>query len=362
MSPERNRRGTTSGPGFRLALLFLGLLVGLSGVSGCRDQSETPRAVLYTSADDFLAREIVADAEASLGIDIEMLGDTEATKTTGLMLRLINEKDKPRADVWWSSEPFGTIRLAREGVLAPVTSEHETEFEGGWPDGLKAERWYGFAQRARVIAFNTDRVQREDVPTRLRDLTDPRWKGRVGMARPQFGTTRGHMGALAEAFGEAALESWLSAMKENGLRIYDGNSTCVRAVARGEIDLCLTDTDDVWGAQRNGWPVDLIYEQPDEGGEPVDGLPSLGALVMPNTVGIVAGGPNPDQAKRLFEHLLSAEVERRIAQSDSHNVPLRPGVASEFPSYEIPTPWRPDLSSVADAIPAAMSVCERVLD
>lgn len=330
-------------------------------IAGCSESSDAPEVVLYTSADDFLAREIVADAEESLGLRIRMLGDTEATKTTGLMVRLINEKDHPRADVWWSSEPFGTIRLAREGILAPIVSSHEAGFEGGWPGELKGERWYGFAQRARVIAYNTERVEAGEVPRRLRDLTDPKWRGRVGMARPQFGTTRGHMGALSAAFGEEALENWLRAMKENGLRIYDGNSTCVRAVARGEIDLCLTDTDDVWGAQRNGWPVDLMYEAPDE--EPAEeGLPSRGALVMPNTVGIVAGGPNPEGAARLFEHLLSAEVERRIAESDSHNVPVRRAVAAEFPRYEIPTPWTPDLSDVADAIAGAMSVCERVLD
>lgn len=336
-----------------------GLLCACSRQSG--ESAGDGSVVLYSSADDFVLREVVQAFEAETGVRVRLLGDTEATKTTGLVQRLLSEKDAPRADVWWSSEPFGTIRLAREGVFEPATGI-ETGVRGGWPVVAKDGTWMGFAARARVIAYHTGRVNEEDAPRTLRELTDPRWRGRVGIARPEFGTTRGHFGALVEACGVGAFEAWLTAMKDNGVRLYSGNASAVRGVADGEIDVCLTDTDDVWVAQRNGWPVALIYEVPDEPGTPVDGLPSFGPLLMPNTVALVRGGPgSPEARRRLVEFLLSERGERILAESDSGNIPLRPGLAAAYPRFEVPSPWVVDYEAVAGADEATMEVCRRVL-
>ncbi len=72
--------------------------------------------------DDYLLREMIAAFEKETGIDVLEVGDTEATKTVGLYTRLVDEKDAPRADVWWSNEPFYTVRLAEQGVLEPYES------------------------------------------------------------------------------------------------------------------------------------------------------------------------------------------------------------------------------------------------
>ncbi|HRQ73762.1 MAG TPA: extracellular solute-binding protein [Phycisphaerales bacterium] len=343
--------------------MLLGLMTGL--LCACsRESAESAgdgSVVLYSSADDFVLREMVEAFGSETGLHVRLLGDTEATKTTGLVQRLLSEKDNPRADVWWSSEPFGTIRLAREGLFESATGV-ETGVEGGWPlvsnDGL----WLGFASRARVIAYHTGRVREEDAPRTLRDLIDPRWRGRVGIARPEFGTTRGHFGALVEACGVEAFEAWLAAMKANGVRLYSGNASAVRGIADGEIDVCLTDTDDVWVAQRNGWPIGLVYERPDGPGESVEGLPSFGPLLMPNTVALVRGGPGgSDARRRLVEFLLSERGERILAESDSGNIPLRPGLAAAYPQFEVPSPWVVDYEAVADADAATMEACRRVL-
>src|SRR5690606_15422723 len=112
--------------------------------------------------------------------------------------------------------------------------------------------------------------------------------------------------AIAHEHGPDALRAWLRAMAANGVRLYDGNATIVRAIAHGEIDLGLTDTDDVWAAQRNGWPVAMVFERRDEPA-PSDpaALFSRGPLLIPNTIALVRGGPNPDAARRLVDFLLS---------------------------------------------------------
>lgn len=329
-------------------------------VFGCSKQSSSgeDEVVLYSSVDEVLLREIATDFENETGIKVRIVGDNEANKTTGLVQRLALEKDRPIADVWWSSEPFGTIRLEREGVLEPYHSQAgEDSIEGGWPEHLKGQAWYGFARRARVIVYAPGRVGTP--PDSILGLTDPKWKGRVGMARPAFGTTRGHMGVLAQAWGADGFKTWLEAMNTNGLRLYDGNASVVRAVRLGEIDLGLTDTDDVWAGQRNGWKVQAIYEQP---GDERLGLTSTGPVLLPNTVAMVAGGPNPDHAARLIDYLLSERIETLMAQSDSRNIPVHPGLQKRFRSLLVEDAANLDLEAVTDQIDEAMTICKQVLD
>ena len=90
------------------------------------------------------------------------------------------------------------------------------------------------------------------------------------------------------------------------------------AVARGEYAFGLTDTDDANGAVVDGFPVQWLL--PDQHG--------LGTLLIPNTVALVKGGPNPEGAKRLIEYLLRPGVEKRLAESRSIQIPLNPTVSA----------------------------------
>lgn len=348
----------------RLGLAAVAALLLLCFAS-CAERDPRPTITLYSSVDDYVLREVVAAFEAQTGIAVDVLGDTEATKTFGLVERLLAERESPQADVWWSSEPFGTIRLDDAGVFR----SYPPGAPGGWPETLigPEARWIGLAERARVIAYNTELVDEADVPTRLRDLMDDEWRGRVGIARPEFGTTRGHVAALTHAVGAEATRAWLERLVGSRLRVYDGNAAAVRAVAQGEIALCLTDTDDVWAGQRNGWPVALVYETIDDA-ETIAGLdtragdlPSLGALVLPNTVALVGQDDNPE-AVEFVAWLLSGEAERIMARSDSRNIPVDAEVLAEFAELAVPTPWRVDLPVVARAMPQAMGVAASALD
>lgn len=317
---------------------------------------QEPAVTLYSSVDTEFLRMVVAEYQKQTGVRVNIVGDTEATKTTGLVERILAEQQRPRGDVWWSSEALGSVRLAEAGALESVElDEAALGFPGGWSKHLKADdgAWRGFAARGRVICYNTGKLAAADVPRDLAELADPKWRGRVGIARPEFGTTRTHMAALVATHGAEALESWLAAMQNNDMRIFDGNATAVRAVAQGQIDLCLTDTDDVYAGQRNDWPVDLVYE--------AEGAISRGPLLIPNTAGLIRGGPNPEAGRDLLRYILSPQVERLLAESDSHNAPVRPALAAEHTRWAIPEPWLVEADDIAAAEAEAMAICERVL-
>lgn len=371
-----------------VVVLLAAVAAAIAAVTGRWDRVAVkvpaPRTVvLYSSVDDPVLRAVAERFRQQMNIIVEIVGDTEATKTTGLVQRLLAEKDSPRADVWWSSEALGTVMLARAGVLEPMPSPPFDADGNAWPAEHKAAdgSWHAFAQRARVIAYNSKWVNVSDVPRSLEALVDPAWKGRVGLARPQFGTTRAHMAAIAARHGHGALRRWLEALKANDVRLYDGNSTVARAVGMGEIDVGLVDTDDVWSAQRNAWPVSLAFEIPAAGSSGVAGAESPGGamrqpdatssgaawtggpLLIPNTVAVVKGAPHPAEARLLAEFLLAEHTEKLLATMEQHTLPIRPWLIEEadLKGFMIPDGAAVDWEKAADALPEAMKICEEVL-
>lgn len=341
---------------FHAATLLL-LCTALSVPTGCTRSDDSQQVVVYVSADDALAREVIAAFEAQSGIEVQMVGDSEAKKTTGLVERLRNEHDRPQADVFWSSEIFLTIQLADEGILEPYTSEALAD----WPAAFRDDddRWYGFAGRARVIAYAPNRINKDELPATWQDITNPQYANRVVIADPRFGTTGGHFGAMqaywSNAFDGDAYSTYISALAANGVRMLpSGNAGVVRAIIAGEADFGFTDTDDVWAAQRNGHDIQLIYPRH----HPDPTLAGGGTLVIPNTIGRVTGGPNPEPAGRFIEFMLSEATERMMAESYSRNLPLGPGRSSSYDDLHVPDPLVIDFKAAAaawnDAVELAM--------
>ncbi len=171
------------------------------------------------------------------------------------------------------------------------------------------------------------------------------------MASPEFGTTGGDVASWFVHYGADRARDILRGLKQNEIRLVDGNSTAVRMVAMGQADLCFTDTDDVYAAQRNGWPIAMHFL--DQGHD--------GVLVIPNTAALIQGGPHPTEAKELMQFLLSEELERMMVQSDSHNTPIHVSLAKEYPSYVITNPLPVDYNAVAAQLPQAIQSAREIL-
>ncbi len=362
--------------------LLTGLWIGLALIGlSCKDRSNRLQVVLYCSVDQEVAEPIIAGFEKQSGIRVLTKYDTEASKTVGLAQRLRAEATAPAADVFWSGEVFHTIRLAREGLLTPYRGTgilpvssmgvppmniggvhgqdarathgrdaHATDWPAAFADANG--HWYGFALRARVIGYNTDRVSAAEAPRSLEDVLAAKWKGRLVMASPAFGTTGGDVASWFAHYGPDRARQILRGLKDNEVRLVSGNSTAVRMVATGQADICLTDTDDIYAGQRNGWPVAMNFLDQSGGG----------VLAIPNTAALVKGGPNPQNAGVLMRFLLSEALERRLVESDSHNSPLHAKVAAEYPQYAIPHPLRVDYGRVADFLPEAIQAAREILE
>ena len=295
-------------------------------VCGCWPAGER-ELVVYTALDREFSEPILNDFAEQSGMQVLASYDVESTKTVGLTNQIIAESSRPRCDLFWNNEILNTLRLEEQGLLEVYRSPRAADIPQQFVS--PAGRWHGFAARVRVLAVNTDQLSPEERPRSIHDLTDPKWKGRVGIAKPLFGTTATHAACLFAAWGDEPAKEFFLKLKQN-VKVMSGNKQVALAVASGELAFGLTDTDDAYIEQAvKAMPVQIVFPDQEEG--------QLGALFIPNTLALVKGSPHGERARRLVDYLLSPEVETRLALGQSSQFPLgsrveaRPGVAPARP-------------------------------
>lgn len=318
----------------RKTLSSHGYIILLVCCAGC--MGSEPRAVLYCAQDRDFAVPLLDDFRQFTGLPVVPKYDTEKNKSVSLYEELVAERNRPRCDVFWNNEILSTIRLQKQGLLEPYDSPAAQPY----PAAAKAadHTWHAFATRARILIVNTRLVPEKDRPRSLLDLTDARWRNRVVMAQPQFGTSATQAVCLFQVLGSERAKKYYLDLKDNGVQIAPGNKQVAEWVGQGrtpagqEVAVGVTDTDDAMEEVRQKHEAAIVY--PDRAA-PADS--KLGTLFIPNTLAIMKGCPNPEGARRLIDYLLSAEVEKRLAEGESHQVPLNPAVKAQLPP-EIETP------------------------
>ncbi len=309
-----------NGSSFFWGTIFLALAV--LAVSGCDRKGKTTKTVVvYVSEDQVFSEPILRDFEKETGIRVKAVFDTEEAKSTGVMNRLLAERENPQADVYWANEPIRAQVLKEKGVAARYVSKNSKGIPATFkdPEGY----WTGFSARARVLIVNA-RVQ--DGPDSVMDFVLPRWKARAVIANPLFGTTTAHIAALFTVLGDKKAEKFMREMKGNRVSLSTSNGESADFVASGRYDFSLVDSDDAVNRMRQGRPVRMIYPDQEDGG--------LGCFIVPNVVVLINGAPHPKEARRLIDYLLSKKVEKRLAFADCAQIPLHQGV-------EIPPELRP---------------------
>lgn len=297
----------------RVALLIAAVIVVAALASGLTACTKQQTVVAYVSEDQVFAEPILKDFEKETGIKVKTVYDTEESKSTGPMNRLLAEKDNPQADVYWANEPIRAEILRQRGISAPYVSPNAK----GIPDNFKNSdgHWTGFSARARILLVKKSLA---DKPRSILAYTEPRWKGRTIIANPLFGTTTSEIAALFTIWGDDKAKAFLDAMKRNQTRISTSNGESADLVASGEFDFALVDSDDGASRMKQGKPVEIVFPDQDKG--------DAGCFIVPNAALLIKGAPHPDNAKKLVDYLLSKETERKLAFADSAQIPLHPGV------------------------------------
>jgi iron(III) transport system substrate-binding protein len=313
----------------RLARAVVPALAILLAAGGCGDGKHV---VVYTALDREFSEPVLKGYEQKAGVRIDAKYDVESTKTVGLtqLIAAEAESGRPRCDLFWNNEIVNTLRLKQKGLLAPIHPSNAVTY----PDEFKSKdgTWYGFAARSRVILVNTKHVPPSQRPASINDLVDPKWKGKIAIAKPMFGTTATHAVCLFSVWGSEKARAFFHTLKANDVQVVSGNKQVATAVGSGQAALGLTDTDDAMGEVAAGSPVVIIYpdRKPDE----------LGTLFIPNTLAVLKGAPHAADAEALANALLAPSVEAELARGPSAQIPLNANV-DEPPQVETPRTVHP---------------------
>jgi iron(III) transport system substrate-binding protein len=287
------------------------IAVAAIGLTGCSPKQQT--VVVYVSEDQVFSEPILRDFERETSIRVKPVFDTEEAKSTGVMNRLLAEKNNAQADVYWANEPIRAEVLKQENVAAAYQSPSAE----GIPAQFKDPQgyWTGFSARARVLIVNQSVTNK---PQSITAYGDPTFKDKAVIANPLFGTTTTEIAALFILWGDEKAKTFLTDMKSNSVKIATSNGESADFVASDASAFGLVDSDDAANRIKQGKPVAMIY--PDQGDNEV------GCFIVPNAILLIKGGPHPEAAKKLTDYLLSAETERKLALSDAAQIPLHAGV------------------------------------
>jgi iron(III) transport system substrate-binding protein len=329
-------------------LLFVALALVAALAVSCGKKNDNV-VVVYTTVDQVFSEPILKDFERETGIKVKAVFDAEETKSTGVVNRIIAEKDNPQCDVFWSGDPVRTIMLKQKGITQPYRSPSAEGIPAAFID--PEFHWTGFSARARVLIYNKKLLAEKDAPKSIFELTKKKYKGEVAIANPLFGTTTFHVAAIFEKMGDDLARKYFEALKNNDVVIATSNGDVKNRVMRGEVACGLTDTDDAFEAKKESDEVDYLF---------LDQLSGFGTLIMPNTVNLIANCKHAENGKKLIDYLLSKTTEAKLAKSCAQ-MPLHKGVPvpPDVPSLDAITPMTISYEKTAALLPQIQKYVKR---
>ncbi len=271
--------------------------------------------VIYSGRSESLVQPIIDQFAAATGIDVKVrYGST--SEMAGVLLE---EGERSPADLFYAQDPGGLGAVSAAGMLAPLPPETLAAI----PTRFVAEtgEWVGISGRARVVVYNTDMITdpAAELPADIFDFIDPIWRGQIGWA-PTNASFQAMVTAMRAVWGEEKTQTWLAGIQANEPIIYSSNAPLVAAVGAGEVAVGFVNHYYLYrflSEQGEGFAA-RNYFLP--GGGP-------GSLIMVSGAGILRSAPNPENAQRLIDFMLSLPAQQYFA-TQTHEYPVVSGVAT----------------------------------
>jgi len=208
-----------------LAALALVPIIALSGCAASTTNSEDS-ITIYSGRSESLIAELLDTFTEETGIEVNVrYGDSAE-----LAAQILEEGSNVQADVFFSQDAGALGALAKENLTRSLPTDITDLVDASYKS--INSQWVGVSGRARVLVVNPGRVSK--FPTSYRDLMDPIWKGRIGIA-PTNASFQAFITAVRIIDGEQAAQDFLTAMKENAV-LFEKNGLILQAVEDGVID------------------------------------------------------------------------------------------------------------------------------
>jgi iron(III) transport system substrate-binding protein len=329
--------------GLAAATLALPVLAACGGGS---DAADGPLTV-YSGRSEELVGPLFAQFTEETGIAVEArYGDTAE-----LAAQLIEEGDASPAQVYFAQDAGALGAVDAAGLFAPLPASVATTV----PEAYRAPSgdWTGVSGRARVIAYDPEQVPAADVPQSIFDLTDPKWKGQVGIA-PTNASFQAFVTAMRVSQGDEVTQQWLEGLVANDVQTYEKNGLILDAVDTGQVQLGLINHyywyEKAAEVGEDAMRAQIAFTKPED----------PGSLVNVAGVGILAGAADNANAATFVEWLLSPSTQEWFV-TNTYEYPLLPSVASAegLPSLDSLRGPNVPLAELAD-LPGTLTMLEDV--
>jgi iron(III) transport system substrate-binding protein len=246
-----------------------------------------------------------AFSAAHPGITVNVVRVTSQVAYQRLNLDL--SKGVAQCDVFGSADIGHYVVLARQNRFARYDAENEAQLSPEFRDFDKGHRFFPTSLNLVSLAWNTNRVTRDQAPRRWTDLLDPKWKGQISLAHPGFsGAVGAWTVALAKLYGWAFFEK----LETNRPLIGRSINDTITMLNAGERSV----------AHATGALIDSAAR-----GNPLGfGYAEDGTVAVLNASAVLANAPHPNAARLFLEFLLGrehAEISMRYGRE-----PIRPDV------------------------------------
>ncbi|MEA5604009.1 iron ABC transporter substrate-binding protein [Nostoc sp. UHCC 0252] len=321
----------------------LALAVTVGWGIGVAVDAQTKTLVIYSGRDEKLIGPLIEKAKKDLNKDIQVrYGDTAE-----LAIALLEEGKNSRADLFFAQDAGALGTLEKKQVTQPIASKLLNKVDSRFRSAKG--HWLGISGRARVIDYNTKLVKQGELPTSISQLTEPKWRGKVGWA-PTNGSFQSFITAMRVLDGDEKTLQWLKAMKANGVKDYGKNSAIVEAIGRGEVHLGLVNNYYLYRFKKDdpNFPVAHHYTSKDAGS-------------MINVAGVAITNTTDQKAdvEALINYLLNQSSQNYFAK-ETNEYPLVKGIPA--PSKQIPisqlNPPNVNLTDLDD-LPATLNLLQQ---
>lgn len=219
-----------------VAILTIGIATGCAPKV---DTSSKEDSVLnlYSARHYDVDKELYKEFEEETGIKINVVEG----KAPELLERLKREGEDTQADLFLSADIANIYQAIENELVQPIQSE---EIDKNIPSNLRGENneWIGLTTRARVIAYDKEKVNQEELST-YEDLASDKWKGEILVRSSDSTYNQSLLASFIELNGEEEAKKWAQDIVNNMARDPQGNDRDqVKAVAAGEGKLAIVNT------------------------------------------------------------------------------------------------------------------------
>tara|TARA_B100000963_G_scaffold333528_1_gene325931 strand:- start:363 stop:1394 length:1032 start_codon:yes stop_codon:yes gene_type:complete len=266
---------------------------------------------VYTSRHYDSDEKIYEDFKSLTGIKVNIISG----KGKALMERLRLEGKNSPADLFITSDAGNLWKIQKDNMFRKILSEKIIKTV---PDSARGpnNEWIGIAKRSRVIFYNPERVTDLEIKNiTYEDLANPKWKGRLVVRSSGNIYNQSLVASLISKIGIERTEKWVKGIVKNFARKPQGNDRSqIIAVANGEADIALANTYYI-GLMLSGEKGIDQKKAAEKVSMIFPGQADGGTHINISGVGILKNAPNPSNAEKFIEYLLTDKVQKHIVDN-----------------------------------------------